>query len=138
LEPAVALDLEGGDLNIGHAGEPPALDLGTAAAQAFIEEQGAAGLVANQWCERTIVPEEDHLLGGLLRIGDRFDAQELKGIGQGEHPPAQGDVLGLGTRRGQPDAEEDEKSCRTPRKYPHRSWFSRSLGKLGLKSNPTS
>jgi hypothetical protein len=136
LQPAIALDLEGGDLNIGHPDKPPASDFGTAAAQAFIEEQGAAGFVAEEWRDGTILPEQDHLLGGLLWIGYSFDAQGLEGRSQSENPAAQGDVLGLGTRRGQADAEEDKKSCQIPRRNPHRSWFSRSLGNLGLRSNP--
>jgi hypothetical protein len=79
LETAVAVDLEGGDLKIGEPGEPPAPDLGTTAAQPIVEEQGAAGLVGKEWRDGSIVAKEDHLLGGLLRIGFGFDAQRLEG-----------------------------------------------------------
>ena len=43
---SVALDLERGDLKVGDAGKPPAVDLGAAIPEPLVEEQGPAGIVA--------------------------------------------------------------------------------------------
>jgi hypothetical protein len=136
MELAVALDPECGDLKIRDPGVPSAPDLGATAAEPIVEEQGAAGLIGQEWREGSIIAEQDHLLGGLLRIGFGCDAERLEGRSQGEHSAAQGDILGLEARRRLPDAQEDQESCQTPRRNPHRSWFSRPLGKpeLRLKS----
>jgi hypothetical protein len=57
LEPSFALNLERGYLEIGDARVSSASDLRAAAAQPFVEEQGATGIIAKKRGNRSIVPE---------------------------------------------------------------------------------
>jgi hypothetical protein len=57
LELSFAFNLERDDLNIGHTLVLATVDLGADTAQSFIEEEGAAGVVAEKGDDRSIVPE---------------------------------------------------------------------------------
>src|SRR5690242_12333276 len=70
LEPPVTFDLERGNLEVGDAGESPAVELGPAVAEPLIEEEGPAGIVLEQRGNRTILAQQNHFSGG--RVGSTF------------------------------------------------------------------
>jgi hypothetical protein len=109
-EPAVTLDLERNNLEIGYPVEPPALNLATTIAQLFVKEKRATRVVRKKRNNCAVLGQQNHLLGD--RFGVRLDLEvpRRQSLSQGQYLPAHRNGLGRGTRWGQTGQTDSHKA----------------------------